>query len=66
MCWRCSRIRSLLLIFRLDPAIISHEYMHTMGLVDLYDFDYETPGKGTGAWDIMSHPYVGTVLNFEF
>lgn len=40
-----------------EPGLLTHEYMHTMGLVDLYDGQDLLAAKGCGAWDIMAHPY---------
>ena len=41
-----------------NPAkmgIMTHEYMHTFELIDLYDYTFE--GKGIGTFDIMAYPY---------
>jgi M6 family metalloprotease-like protein len=41
-----------------NPAkmgIMTHEYLHTFELIDLYDYTFE--GKGVGTYDIMAYPY---------
>lgn len=41
-------------------AIIAHEFMHILGLPDLYDTDFEEPEQGfggLGAFDIMAYTY---------
>lgn len=38
-------------------GIVCHEYMHTMGLPDLYDGTDTEIAEGVGLWDIMSDPY---------
>lgn len=43
-----------------EPARIgtmTHEFMHTFGLVDLYDGQDAQVGRGIGAFDIMATPY---------
>lgn len=36
-------------------GVMTHEYLHTFGLIDLYDYSFE--GKGLGNFDIMAYPY---------
>jgi hypothetical protein len=36
-------------------GIMTHEYLHTFELIDLYDYTFE--GKGVGTFDIMAYPY---------
>lgn len=38
-------------------GVLVHEYMHTLGLDDAYDYGMESNGKGIGIWDIMGYPY---------
>ena len=41
-----------------NPAkmgVMTHEYLHTFYLIDLYDIQFN--GKGIGNFDIMSYPY---------
>jgi M6 family metalloprotease-like protein len=43
-----------------EPARIgtmTHEFMHTLGLVDLYDGQEARVGRGIGGFDIMATPY---------
>lgn len=36
-------------------GVMTHEYLHTYYLIDLYDYTFE--GKGVGRFDIMAYPY---------
>lgn len=36
-------------------GVMTHEYLHTFYLIDLYDYTFE--GKGIGNFDIMAYPY---------
>ena len=38
-------------------GVMVHEYMHTLGLDDLYDYGSNSNGKGIGIWDILAYPY---------
>ena len=41
-----------------EPAkmgVMTHEYLHTFDLIDMYDYSFE--GKGVGQFDIMAYPY---------
>jgi M6 family metalloprotease-like protein len=38
-------------------GVMVHEYMHTLGLDDVYDYGTDSPGKGIGIWDLMGYPY---------
>ncbi|CAB9525500.1 Immune inhibitor A peptidase M6 [Seminavis robusta] len=43
-----------------EPAkmgVAVHEYMHTLGLDDVYDYAVDSPGKGIGIWDLMAYPF---------
>ncbi|CAB9506586.1 Immune inhibitor A peptidase M6 [Seminavis robusta] len=45
---------------KFEPARIgtmTHEFLHTLGLVDLYDGQAARVGRGTGGFDIMATPY---------
>ena len=49
---------SLDLLCDANPAkmgVMTHEYLHTMYLIDLYDTNFN--GKGLGNYDIMAYPY---------
>ena len=40
-----------------EPAkmgVMTHEYLHTFFLIDLYDYTFD--GKGVGNFDIMAYP----------
>jgi M6 family metalloprotease-like protein len=36
-------------------GVMTHEYLHTFNLIDLYDLNFV--GRGIGNFDIMSYPY---------
>ncbi|CAB9515747.1 Immune inhibitor A peptidase M6 [Seminavis robusta] len=36
-------------------GVMTHEYLHTFYLIDLYDYTFQ--GKGVGNFDIMAYPY---------
>jgi len=38
-------------------GVMTHEYLHTLGLDDVYDYGAASDGKGIGVWDIMGYPY---------
>lgn len=38
-----------------NMGVMTHEYLHTFYLIDLYDYTFE--GKGLGTFDIMAYPY---------
>ena len=38
-------------------GIITHEFVHTWGIPDIYDTAGDWIGKGVGTFDIMSNPY---------
>lgn len=38
-------------------GVMVHEYMHTLGLDDVYDYGTGSNGKGIGVYDIMGYPY---------
>jgi len=41
-----------------NPAkmgVMTHEFLHTFYLIDLYDYSFE--GKGVGQFDLMAYPY---------
>lgn len=49
---------SLDLVCDFNPAlmgVMTHEYLHTFFLIDLYDTNFN--GKGVGNYDIMAYPY---------
>lgn len=51
-----------------EMGLISHEYMHGFGLIDLYDRDEaeeRLPIGGTGRFSIMSNLYGWYVARFE-
>jgi M6 family metalloprotease-like protein len=38
-------------------GVMTHEFIHTWGIPDLYDTSVDAVGKGIGTFDIMSNPY---------
>jgi M6 family metalloprotease-like protein len=38
-------------------GVITHEFIHTWGIPDLYDTKGDFVGKGVGSFDIMGNPY---------
>lgn len=43
-------------------GVMTHEFIHTWGVPDLYDTSGEWIGRGIGSFDLMSNPY-GLVLS---